>query len=118
MSYNISFKAKLEGVDEYGVVGDCCANITWNVRKIIELSTGLPWINEENNGKCVDVMSKIRDGYRELCDHPEKYKKYEDASGWGTVRDVKDFFWKILCDWTDLCQLHPNVVRVATFWIE
>ena len=36
MSYNISFKVKAEGIDAYIPVGTCDANITWNVRKIIE----------------------------------------------------------------------------------
>ena len=35
MSYDISFKVKVEGVDAYVTVGACDANITWNVRKII-----------------------------------------------------------------------------------
>lgn len=86
MSYDITFKAKLDGLDEYVTVGDCCANITWNVWEMIELSTGLPWMNEANNGKCMDVMPKIRDGYNELRDHPEKYKKYEDADGGGQCK--------------------------------
>ena len=55
MSYDISFRVKVEGTDQWIDVGDCTANITWNVRKIIELTTGLPWINEENNGLCKDV---------------------------------------------------------------
>ena len=41
MSYDISFKVKVEGVDAYVPVGACDANITWNARKIIEKSTGL-----------------------------------------------------------------------------
>lgn len=45
MSYDISFRVKVEGLDKWVDVGDCDANITWNVRKIIELSTGLPWKN-------------------------------------------------------------------------
>lgn len=56
MSYDIDFRVKVEGVDAYVSVGECDANITWNVRKIIELSTGLPWLNEENNGFCKDVI--------------------------------------------------------------
>mgnify|MGYP003297992494 FL=1 len=59
MSYDIDFRVKVEGVDRYISVGDCDANITWNVRKIIELSTGLPWLNEENNGLCKDVIPHI-----------------------------------------------------------
>ena len=52
MSYDIDFRVKVEGIDRYVSVHDCDANITWNVRKIIELSTSLPWLNEENNGYC------------------------------------------------------------------
>ena len=62
MSYCISFRVKLEGVDEFIDVGECSANITWNVRKIIELSTGLPWKSEENIGLCKDVIPCIEKG--------------------------------------------------------
>ena len=118
MSYDISFKAKLDGVDEYVIVGDCCANITRNARKIIELSTGLPWLNEANNGKCMDVVPLLITGYNKLVRNPEEYRKYEDADERGTVENVIVFFWHILRDWYDLCQRHPNVAKVATFWIE
>lgn len=43
MSYDISFKVKVEGVDAYVPVGTCDANTTWNNRKIIVKSTGLKW---------------------------------------------------------------------------
>ena len=46
MSYDITFKVKVDGVNQYVPIGDCNANITWNVRKIIELSTGLTWLGE------------------------------------------------------------------------
>ena len=39
MSYDITFKVKVEGVDQYVPIGSCDANITWNAREIIELST-------------------------------------------------------------------------------
>ena len=45
MSYDITFKVKVAGIDKYVPVGDCTANITWNVGKIIRLSTGLEWKN-------------------------------------------------------------------------
>ena len=42
MSYDISFKVKVEGLeDTYVRVGECDANITWNVRGMIGKSTGL-----------------------------------------------------------------------------
>ena len=117
MSYDISFRVKVEGVDAFVEVGECDANITWNVRKIIELSTGLPWINEGNNGLCIDVIPKIVDGHKELSRHPEKYKQYEASNGWGTVRGTIYFFERILNAWWDLCLYHEELVPVATFWI-
>ena len=60
MSYNISFKVKVEGVDTYVQVGTCDANITGNARKSIVKSTGLKWKNCQNNGLCVDVFRKSR----------------------------------------------------------
>lgn len=118
MSYDISFKVKVEGVDAYVEVGDCDANITWNVRKIIELSTGLPWLNEANNGLCVDVIPKIEHGLKELRTHPEKYKPYEASNGWGTVNGTVYFYERILEAWHELISWHEELVPVATFWIE
>ena len=64
MSYDISFKVRVADTDKFVTVGNCDANITWNVRKIIELSTGLPWLNEENNGYCVDITDTDRTKHR------------------------------------------------------
>ena len=118
MSYDVSFKVKVEGIDAYVEVGDCDANITWNVRKIIELSTGLPWLNCENNGLCVNVIPKIEQGLKELRAHPRKYKPYEASNGWGTVEGTAHFFERILLAWDQLISWHEELVPVATFWIE
>ena len=118
MSYDISFKVKVEGVDQYVCVGDCSANITWNVRKIIELSTGLPWHNEANNGLCKYIMPSIKRGLAELRNNPHKYKPYEAKNGWGTVEGTRRFFDDILCAWHELLINHPELEDVATFWIE
>ena len=82
MSYDIAFKVRVADTNKYVTVGDCDANITWNVRPIIEKSTGLPWLNEENNGYCVDIMPAIQRGLDELRSHPNKYKKFEAENGW------------------------------------
>ena len=118
MSYDISFKVKCEGVDKYVEVGDCCANITWNVRKIIELSTGLPWRNCENNGLCKDVIPHIEKGLSELLNYPQKYRPYEDKDGWGTVFGVFNFFQHILEAWEHLIRDDEELAQIATFWIE
>ena len=119
MSYDITFKVKVEGTDQYVPIGSCDANITWNVRKIIEISTGLPWLNEENNGFCKDVIPKIEKGLHELTEHPEKYKKHEAKNGWGTVEGTKRFFNQILEDWERLREEYgDDVANVTTLWVE
>lgn len=118
MSYDISFRAKVEGVEAYVPVGDYLMNITWNVRDIITKSTGLAWKNEENNGLVKDVIPYIRKGLRELEDHGGKYLKYESPNGWGTVEGVKHFFRNILESWDDCCCWNgPELTEVLTFWI-
>ena len=118
MSYDIAFKVKVEGVDQYVDVGECSANVTWNVRKMIEVSTGLPWNNEENNGLCVDIIPQIQKGYSELLHYPEKYKQYEAENGWGTVDGTLRFFKQIIYDWENFVRRYKELVPVATFWIE
>lgn len=117
MSYDIDFRVKVEGVDEYITVGECDANITWNVRKIIELSTGLPWLNAANNGCCKDIIPCIEQGLDELLHNPEKYKPYEAENGWGTVEETITFYEDILNAWRNLKQQSPQLSEVAVFWI-
>ena len=118
MSYRISFKIRVAETDEYISVGNCDANITWNVRKIIELSTGLPWKNEENNGYCVDVIPSIRRGREELIRNPEKYKPYEPDNGWGSIESTVHFFTRILEAWDTYAEwTRPAIVAKTTFWV-
>lgn len=118
MSYDIAFKVKVEGIDKYIGVGDCDANITWNLREMIVKSTGLEWKNEQNNGLCKDVIPCIERGLAELVNHPEKYKQYEAKNGWGTVEGCILFFENILEDWRKFKRWEEKeVVDVTTFWI-
>lgn len=118
MSYDISFKVKVEGIDRYVKVGWCDANTTWNVREMIVKSTGLEWNNCANNGFCKDVIPHIEKGYYELTYHPEKYKKYESENGWGTVESTRGFFERILAAWRDFKLFESELLDVVTFWIE
>lgn len=118
MSYDISFKVKVDGVGAYVPVGACDANITWNVRKIIEKSTGLEWKNCQNKGLCVDVIPKIEAGLRTLEQNPDSFKEYEEPNGWGTVKETAQFFRNILNAWNDFQQWYEELVPVTTFWIE
>lgn len=118
MSYDITFKVKVEGTNTYIPVGDCDANITWNVRDIITKSTGLDWNNEENNGLCKDIVPKIMDGLNELQCNPDKYKELESPNGWGTIAGTIHFFWRIISAWQEFRQQWPELIDVATFWVE
>ena len=119
MSYDIAFKVRVADTDKYVEIGDCDANITWNVAEIIRKSTGLPWENEENNGLCADIIPKIQSGIVELCTHTEKYKALEPDNGWGTVEGTIRFFRKIVSSWNDLIvDYPPEIVAQTTFWIQ
>ena len=119
MSYDISFKVKVQDIDCYVEVGNCEAKTTWNVREMIVKSTGLEWKNCENNGFCKDIIPCIEKGYNELTNFPEKYKKYEAKNGWGTVESTKGFFGEILKSWRDLkLYEQDDLLNLVIFWIE
>ena len=118
MSYDICFRVKVEGIDQYVDIGNCDANITWNVRDIIMKSTGLEWKNEENNGYCKDIIPCIERGLRSLIDYPDVYRPLEPSNGWGTVDGVIRFFRQIIDDWRHLKRDYgPEIANVTTFWI-
>ena len=52
MSYDISFKVKVEGIDHYIDLECCEANITWNVREIITRSLGKRGKQRFGQGHC------------------------------------------------------------------
>ena len=118
MSYDIAFKVKVKGLDEYVDTGYCEANITWNVREIITASTGLEWKNEENNGLVKDVIPSIKKGLEELNMRPVYYRRMECPNGWGTIEGCKRFFHEIIEAWFLLQEERPELAEVATFWIE
>lgn len=118
MGYDIRFKVKVEGVEQYIDVGDCKANITYNCRNIITNSTGLEWENDANNGLCKDIIPKIKIGIDELKNNPEKYRQYESPNGYGTVKGTINFFKEIVHDWLYFLDDYPLLESVTTFWIE
>lgn len=119
MSYDISFKVKVEGVDMYISAGHAHANITWSLREMIKQSTGLEWKEDTNNGLVKDVIPSIQKGLLELKRYPKKYKQYESPDGWGTIEGCKNFFTQILMAWEDFCtDFETNrLIDVVTFWI-
>lgn len=118
MSYDIEFKVRVADTDSYVTVKESDANITWNVSEIIRKSTGLPWINEANNGLCVDIVPKIQAGITELVRNGQKYKAMEPENKFGSVDGTIRFFRTIVSDWNDyVVSNDPAVVAVTTFWV-
>lgn len=117
MSYDIDFRGRLYGTDKYVSVGDCTANITWNVGEMIRKATGLEWKNGENNGLVKDIIPYIEKGLEELRLHPSKYKKYESPNGWGTIDGCIEFFVKIIRDWKLLLLDDEELADYVYFWI-
>lgn len=119
MSYDISFRVRVEGKpDVYIPVGECVANITYNLGDMIRAATGLEWNNEASNGLCVDVMPRIKRGAIELIERPDLYKQYESPNGWGTVGGCCRFFSAVLDDWQKFCEQYPELADVVYFYID
>jgi hypothetical protein len=116
MSYDIQFKAKVENTNECVHVGGT-ANITWNVRELIEKSSGWDIQNEDFNGLVKDLIPKIQHGLNELCQNPRKYTKYESPNGWGTIGGVINFYRTILKDWEDLQDYYAEIPQVALVYV-
>lgn len=117
MSYDISFRVKVEGTNMWIPVGEQTANVTYNVREIIKKSTGLEWKNGENNGLVKDVIPFILHGMDELRTNMKAYKPLEPLNGWGTVGGTLHFFDNILEDWDNFRREYPELVDTVTFWI-
>lgn len=95
MSYDISFRVRVEDSDNWVDVGSCEANTTWNLREMIVKSTGLEWNNEADNGLCKDVIPHIINGYRELCEHPDKYSNTSQVTDGEHFLGVRSSFWTL-----------------------
>lgn len=95
MSYDITLQAKIEGIDKYLDI-DTDVNTTYNVRELIEKSSGWKIKNCELNGKAEDLMPLIQKGISELTNNPNEYKKYESSNGWGTVETTLYFYERLL----------------------
>ncbi len=117
MSYDINFKFKKEGSDLYLSVLSS-RSITWNVTDIIKESTGLKWINADNNGLAIEILPFIEKGIIEIQENLEHYKTMDSSNGWGKAEDVITFFNGILVDWEYLKRTYPDDYKDIYFFID
>lgn len=106
MSYRVFFKIKVENVDVFFDTSYCNATISYQAGEIIRKSTGLPLVNNCNNGKCKDVVKALRKGLRKIdkCSLENKL--------------VRDFFVRVINSWEIFCLDYPELSEVATFWVQ
>lgn len=102
MSYDVSLKVKVEGIDKFVEIEDG-GNITWNVRELIAKSSGWEIKNMDNNGTAEEIGKMIEMGIKNLTKNPEKYRQYEAENGWGTIEGTLNFYRNLL----EACKKHP-----------
>lgn len=105
MSYDVSFKAKLEGADQWVYVGDGWINHTSNTAAMIKEVCG-SYPSQWNGKRCADMYPVLMQGISLLNINPQRYKQFEDPGGWGTVPQVIEFLSKV----ADNCDRYPTAI--------
>lgn len=105
MSYDVSFKAKLEGADQWVYVGADWINYTANTAAMIKEVCG-SYPSEWNGKKCADMYPVLMQGVSLLLNHPQQYRQFEPVNKWGTVEGTIDFLQKI----ADNCAEYPTAI--------
>lgn len=118
MSYDVSIRLPVKGLEDKWVEVADLGNITWNVRELIKQSSGWEIKNEDNNGGVLAWMEKIEHGRRELWANPDKYKQYEAPNGWGTVEGTRRFYDICLNNASDWISCNEDLLPVAVIWVD
>lgn len=84
MSYDVSFKAKLEGADQWVYVGDDWINHTSNTAAMIKEVCG-SYPSEWNGKRCADMYPVLMQGASLLCLHPKRYRQFEPGNCWSSM---------------------------------
>lgn len=77
--------------------------ISWNVRDLIEASSGWYIYNEDKLGLASDLVPTLQKGIIELNQSSQVYADYEILHGFGTIKSVLKFYKELLYD----CQQYP-----------
>lgn len=83
MSYDIALYRK-GMINKERVCYDYDGNITWNVRKMLEVAFGENHLKKWNDLSCDKFFRDLEKGYIDMIKNPEKYRKYNSPNGWGT----------------------------------
>lgn len=105
MSYDVSFKAKLEGVDQWVYVGDDWINHTSNTAAMIKEVCG-SYPSQWNGKRCADMYPVLMQGISLLNINPSRYKQFEGPDSWSKIPQVIEFLSKV----ADNCDKFPTAI--------
>lgn len=105
MSYDVSFKAKLDGADQWVYVGADWINHTTNTAAMIKEVCG-SYPSDWNGKSCAELTPILESGVTELKRYSQKYRQFEPGNGWGTVETTIEFLDHIL----ENCKNYPTAV--------
>lgn len=110
MSYDVYFKAKLEGADRFVSVGDDWISHTSNTATMMKEVCG-SYPSEWNGKRCSDMIPILETATKELRTNSAKYRQYEARNGWGTVETTASFLNDILKN----CKAYPTAVLIVDY---
>ena len=110
MSYDVSFKAKLEGTDQWVPVGADWINHTSNTAAMIKEVCG-SYPSAWDGRTCKDLLPILRSGIELLQRDPDHYRSYEPDNRWGTVESTLEFLRAI----ADNCRIYPTAVIEVSY---
>ena len=85
MSYDIRICVKIDGIDQYAVIG--CPELdspTYNLGNMFRACMNWDFRQSEYYN-CNDVIDKVEHGIKELRTHRDKYEIYNPSNGWGDL---------------------------------
>lgn len=103
MSYDVSFKAKLEGVDQWVYVGDDWINHTTDAGAMIKEVCG-SYPSDWNGKSCEELLPILDKGIELLTKYSNRYRCFEPDNRWGSVESTITFLSRI----RDNCKQYPS----------
>lgn len=101
MNYRVFLRVKIRG-DHWVTMGEG-HSILWDIRSLIEASSGWTVLNQENIGPADSFIPLLEKGILQLTQCANSYHDYEISYGMGTINDALVFYRNLLKD----CKAYP-----------
>lgn len=105
--YNVSFKAKVEGVDVWIPVGEEWISYTANTSAMIKAVCG-SYPSDWHGMSCTKLFPILDAGITELKTYTDRYQQFASKDNCGTVKGTIDFLSRIRTN----CGRHPYAIVV------